>query len=88
MNTDWYNHCFLDLQCWVLGSCVGNTITVDYVPNEESCLTTCQSDETCKWLTFDESNGACILLTDCAALGVTDCDTCWSSQVQCGERKG
>ncbi len=79
---------FVDLQCWVPGSCVGHTISAENVSNEDECLTLCKSEASCQWITFNEIDGACILLTECSALGVSDCNTCWSSQVQCGEREG
>ncbi len=77
-----------DLQCWVPGGCEGTTVSVDVVSREEECLIRCQNADGCNWLTFDESDGACLLFAECLTLGQNDCDTCWSSQVQCRERQG
>ena len=41
----------------------------------------------CEWFSFDESNGGCFFLSDCALLD-EECLTCVSGQSKCGSTKG
>ena len=77
-----------DLQCWVPGSCQGDVIDSHPVAGEESCLDACKDESDCSWFTYDDSNGLCLLLANCEAVDPDACPTCWSGQVQCGERRG
>ncbi len=70
------------------GSCEGGTVSVEVVEREGDCLERCKVVDGCDWFTFDDSDGACILLTACTQIDSDECDTCWSGQRQCGERKG
>ncbi len=69
------------------GSCIGNSLSYDVLSTEDACLEKCKENGSCNWFTYDEFDGACVLLTECFNLDQNGCGTCWSGQVQCGDRQ-
>ncbi len=70
------------------GICYGVFISVENVAGDTECLELCKMSQHCTWFTYNDADGACTLLDGCNDFSVDDCDTCWSGQRQCGERKG
>ncbi len=78
---------FLDLQCWVQGSCQGILIDNIAAENDNNCLEVCQETDNCLWFTYNRLDGACLLLEDCQQLDMS-CDTCVSGQSVCAPNNG
>ena len=70
------------MQCSVPGRCNGLLIEVSDAGSSDECLESCQANQNCQWMTFDNSDGNCVLLENCPIL-TDDCNTCLSSQRHC-----
>ncbi len=61
-------------------------LDVSYAPRGSVCVSTCRSNPSCQWFTYNSLDKACILLRDCPT--ISECDSCLSGQTQCSEREG
>ena len=69
-------------QCWVQGQCLGQTLDLEIVDNEDVCLAKCKSKSQCSWFTFFKSVSECILFRTCPAIDDT-CIDCLSGEKNC-----
>ncbi len=80
----------LDLVCWRGGRCEGRLLDSFPAALESECLDACKAagPDGCAWFSYHEADGVCSLLADCGKLDSDGCDSCWSGQRQCAQRKG
>ena len=74
-------------QCWVRGQCLGQTLDLDIVANEDACLAWCESKSGCNWFTFYTPAAECILFKTCPAIDGT-CSDCISGESSCAPHFG
>ena len=69
-------------QCWVQGQCLGQTLDLDIVANEDACLAWCKSKSGCNWFTFFKPAAECILFRTSPTIDDT-CSDCISGESSC-----
>ena len=69
-------------QCWIQGQCLGQTLDLEIVDNEDVCLAKCKSKSQCKWFTFFKSVSECIQFRTCSTIDDT-CTNCLSGERSC-----
>ena len=74
-------------QCWVQGQCLGQTLDLDIVANEDACLAWCESKSGCNWFTFFKPAAECILFRTCPTIDDT-CSDCISGESSCAPHFG
>ena len=61
-------------QCWIQGQCLGQTLDMEIVENEDACLAKCKSKSSCHWFTFFKPASECLLFRTCPAIDDTSTD--------------
>ena len=69
--------------CYVRSDCQGHVLDHQKSYNKSSCLSRCQSNSRCKWITFDFVYHFCTQYSTCPSLGHKSCDTCITSSREC-----
>ena len=69
-------------QCWVQGQCLGDTLDIGRIDNEDACLAKCKSESECHWFTFFKPAAECIQFRTCPAIDDT-CTDCLSGERSC-----
>merc|ERR1712027_3038 len=71
-------------QCFDLGQCKNSiALGATTADSTNQCLQLCKETTGCEYLTFDHTNGACLLYTECTSLGTEECEQCLSGPVNC-----
>jgi len=71
-------------QCFDLGQCKNSiALGATTADSTNQCLQLCKETSGCEYLTFDHTNGACLLYTECTSLGTEECEQCLSGPVNC-----
>merc|ERR1712027_258388 len=71
-------------QCFDLGQCKNSiALGATTADSTNQCLQLCKETTGCEYLTFDHTNGACLLYTECTSLGIDECEQCLSGPVSC-----